>query len=390
MWPFSRRKNKNKKVDLSLLPEELLIDPSLQSTEKTKHHVVDLCEQIIDSSRELDDARSEYLMVTNYLNDIEVVENLPKEKRGLLIEYATYVSKLNEERNELLRAESKLSEVAFAQMQEEENRIPEIVKNLKENEEYLEAIIHDLNLLQEEKENWLDIKDECKYEQHMLKKICTVLMSVFGVVILVFIICLLVWEIPTQLPMAIAALLATIVAVTISIRYQECNKDIQKSNINRDHIISLENHVKIKYVNMKNAVDYMHEKYHVSSAKDLTDTYEKYQEMVRQREKFKITNEDLEYYRKQMYSFLLKLNLYDAKIWFSYADAILDKREMVEIKHDLIVRRQKLRSRIEYNMNAITTLRKEIDMLSTDLGDVAPQIYRILDKVDELSKKNDM
>ena len=60
---------------------------------------------------------------------------------------------------------------------------------------------------------------------------------------------------------------------------------------------------------------------------------------------------------------------------------------MVEVKHDLIVRRQKLRSRMEYNMNVIIGLRKEIDLLSTELGDVAPQIYRILDKVDEFSEK---
>ena len=221
----------------------------------------------------------------------------------------------------------------------------------------------------------------------MLRRITILIFSIFGVMIVSFISCLLIWDIQTQLPLLISAFLATLVGGVIVIRYQECAKQIQRSTINSDHVISLQNHVKIKYVNMKNAVDYMHEKYHVSSAKELSDNYEKYQEMVRQREKFRITNEDLEYYRKQMYSLLSKLNLYDAKIWFSYANAILDKREMVEVKHDLIVRRQKLRSRMEYNMNVIIGLRKEIDLLSTELGDVAPQIYRILDKVDEFSEK---
>lgn len=386
MWPFSKKKKK-RKVEKEYIPDGLFLEQEELSSDKTKHHVVDLCEQIIESSRELDDAKSEYVMVTNYLNDIEIVENLPEEKRALLSEYATYVSKLNKERDELLVKESKLSEVTFAQMQEEEAEIPKIVKRLKENEEYLEAVTHDMALLEEEKENWREQKEESKQEQLLLRRITILIFSIFGVMIVSFISCLLIWDIQTQLPLLISAFLATLVGGVIVIRYQECAKQIQRSTINSDHVISLQNHVKIKYVNMKNAVDYMHEKYHVSSAKELSDNYEKYQEMVRQREKFRITNEDLEYYRKQMYSLLSKLNLYDAKIWFSYANAILDKREMVEVKHDLVVRRQKLRSRMEYNMNVIIGLRKEIDLLSTELGDVAPQIYRILDKVDEFSEK---
>ena len=294
MWPFSKKKKK-RKVEKEYIPDGLFLEQEELSSDKTKHHVVDLCEQIIESSRELDDAKSEYVMVTNYLNDIEIVENLPEEKRALLSEYATYVSKLNKERDELLVKESKLSEVTFAQMQEEEAEIPKIVKRLKENEEYLEAVTHDMALLEEEKENWREQKEESKQEQLLLRRITILIFSIFGVMIVSFISCLLIWDIQTQLPLLISAFLATLVGGVIVIRYQECAKQIQRSTINSDHVISLQNHVKIKYVNMKNAVDYMHEKYHVSSAKELSDNYEKYQEMVRQREKFRITNEDLEY-----------------------------------------------------------------------------------------------
>lgn len=57
---------------------------------------------------------------------------------------------------------------------------------------------------------------------------------------------------------------------------------------------------------------------------------------------------------------------------------------MVEIKHGLIVRRQKLRSRMEYNMNLIQNTKKEIALLSSGLGDIAPQIEQVLARVEEL------
>lgn len=381
---FKKRKKKN--IEQDNIIENFDLSFENLNPDRTRHHVVDLCEQIIDSARELDDARSEYVMVTNYLNDIEIVENLPKEKSNLLTEYANYVSKLNKERDELLHMESKISEAKFNQIDQNSDDVPKIINRLKENEEYLAAIEHDLAVLEEEKENWLDVKEECRDEEKLLRVICVVVMSLFGVIVIVFIICWLGFGVNTQIPLAIAALLAAIVGASIVFKYQDCEKEIKRSNINRDYIITIENHVKIKYVNMKNAVDYMHEKYHVDSWRSMNSDYEKYMEMVQKREKYRITNEDLDYYKKQMNSLLSKLNLYDSKVWNSYANAILDKREMVEIKHNLIVRRQKLRSRIEYNMNTINALRREINLLSTELGDIAPQIQQVLDRVDELQR----
>ena len=44
----------------------------------------------------------------------------------------------------------------------------------------------------------------------------------------------------------------------------------------------------------------------------------------------------------------------------SQAAALLDKREMVEMRHELISRRQALRKQMDYNRNVAETARKEI------------------------------
>ena len=46
--------------------------------------------------------------------------------------------------------------------------------------------------------------------------------------------------------------------------------------------------------------------------------------------------------------------------WIGQPEALIDKREMVEIRHGLIVRRQVLRKQLEYNSNVAETARKEI------------------------------
>ena len=42
-----------------------------------KHRAVELCEELIDASRGLEDQKSEYQLVTAYLNDIQKLEEMP-------------------------------------------------------------------------------------------------------------------------------------------------------------------------------------------------------------------------------------------------------------------------------------------------------------------------
>ncbi len=143
--------------------------------------------------------------------------------------------------------------------------------------------------------------------------------------------------------------------------------------------------MKIKYVNIKNAVDYSCQKYHVKNSRDLTYVYEQYQAAVIEREKFQRTSEDLEYNSEKMLSILKKHNLYDAKVWLNYANAIVNEKDMVELKHNLIVRRQKLRNRMEYNIGVITQLRATILLHRSELGDKAGEVSRLLNKIAQLT-----
>ena len=360
-------------------------DEALKDPASIKKHVISLCEQMIDISRELDDVRHEYDQVTAYLNDIQIVEGLGGDLRKQLDEVATQISKLINARNDYLNAEHKISDEVFNQMQEMEAEIPAIIRRLKVNEADLETVKHDLNMLASEKVEWSVVRHEREEELEQLRKFSVILLFSFGGIAII--VAMLSSALKLDLlPIIIVALLATIAASYIILRRQECSKDIKKSDVNKNYIISLENRIKIKYVNAKNAVDYTCNRFHVANSKELTFNYEQYIEICKERERFKQLNEDLEYFKIRLVRILRSLNLYDAKVWLNYANAIINQKEMVELKHELFSRRQFLRGRIDYNLAAISDMRVDVDLYVDKLGDKATQVRAIVERVDELNK----
>jgi len=70
--------------------------------------------------------------------------------------------------------------------------------------------------------------------------------------------------------------------------------------------------------------------------------------------------------------------------WVHQTRALLDKREMVEIRHELILRRQALRKQLDYNKNIADSARNEV----MDVAKNYPAYTReILDMVDKYEKK---
>ena len=381
----SKKRRKMERESLRMKTEHLVNEESLSDPVTIKNHVIHLCEQMIDISRELDDVRHEYDKVTSYLKDIQVVEGLGGDLRKQLEEVATHMTKLVNVRNDLLNAEHKISDEVFNQMEEKEAEIPDVIRRLKTNEAELETIKHDLNILAGQKVEWSIVRQEREEELEQLRRLSFVLLFCFGgvAIIVVLLSMTLKWD---MLPVFMVALLATLAAAYVILRMQECNNDIKKSEVNQNYIISLENRIKIKYVNSKNAVDYTCNRFHVKNSKELTFNYEQYIEICKEREKFKQTNEDLEYYKNRLVRILQSVNLYDAKIWLNYANAIVNKTEMVELKHELFSRRQFLRGRIDYNLNAISEMRADVDLYVDKLGNKAGQVRAIVNKVDELNR----
>ena len=271
-------------------------------------------------------------------------------------------------------------------MQQEEAELPGVIRRLKENENYLDKIKKDLAYLEGEKLQWSMLRTESLRTQDIMRKASCILLFLFAVLFVGALIGSRYFQVEAQLPVTIGCFVAAVIGVFVFIRYQEATKNIRKADVNKNHAISLENHVKIRFVNMKNAVDYTCEKYHVHNANELQALYEQYQSEAKEKEQFRKTNDELEYYSKSLIHYLSKQKMYDAKVWIQHADAIIDSRELVELKHNLIERRQHLRGRIESALQSIEIMKKDAMKQAQHMDDNGLQLQKIIQKIDQMNQ----
>ena len=388
---FGRRKEKYDAQDYDqseyakLQTESIVEELNLSDEAQAKRYVIDLCEQMIAASRELEDARREYDLVTYYLTDIQIIEELTEAERAPILDCAMHVAKLDRERNEFLKTKRKLTETQFAQMQEEEDNLPGIIRRLRDNERYMDAVKKDLTYLEGQKLQWAILRNESVQAQKNLGRAARYLLVLTATVFAMILAGAWYFQFDSALPLTIAAFVAVLAGTYVLVRYQDAAKDIRRADVNRNHAISLENHVKIKFVNIKNAVDYTCEKYHARNSQELEYVFEQYQDEAREKEKFRKTSDDLDYYSKSLVQYLTRLRMYDARVWINHANAIVDSREMVELKHNLIERRQKLRARMEYQIQIISDMKKEARRNIDRIGNCGPQIESIIRKIESIN-----
>lgn len=390
---FQRNKKKKEEkesdFDLSqyakLETEEIVQELNQSDAVQAKNYVVDLCKQMIQASKDIEDNRSEYQLVTKYLNDIQIIEDLTDEEKKPIAECASHVCKLEKQRTDYLQTERRLTESQYAQMQEEEENIPGVIKRLKENETDLDTSKRNMAVIEGKKLEWSMQRSAAVKNQKIMSTAACYLFVIFLTFMALCGILSWYFVIDLQLVMTIIAIAAVLAGAFILIRYQDSSHCVRQMDVNRNHAITVENHVKIRYVNTKNAVDYTCEKYHVRNAKELEYFYGQYLDEARERENFRKTSSDLEYYTRKLLQYLNRLRMYDTRVWLTHANAIVDSREMVELKHELIKRRQKIRSRVEKSVNSIREMKGEAYKNLSKMGDDAYQVERILRKIEEVS-----
>ena len=389
MGLFKRKKKQRTQPQINRAAQQKRLSEEVsQEAERNRkdiqHYIINCCEQIIEAKKELEEEKAEYRIVSDYLNDIQTLEELPDEDLAEIHNAAENVHKLDRLRDEYQNAEKKISDSQFAQMQQEEDKIPGAILRLQTTEAYQATVKKDMNYLEGEKTEWHYNKLELIHQQKILKLLSFVLFGVFAMSVVILIVLQAGFYQDTRYAWIFVLFAAAVSGFCIFIKMTSNQTEIKRSEVNMNHAIELLNKIKFKYVNVTNAVDYAREKYRVKNSYELNYVLEQYLNEVKEREKFEKTNQDLQYFNDKLVGLLKRYRLYDAEVWINRSQALVDKNEMVEVKHNLIVRRQKLRSRIEFNSKSIRERRSEIDSILKKQNINTPEIRGIIDSIDHL------
>ena len=382
---FFKRRRDQKKLEKVL--EDVQISGGL---EQLNHQgqagsIQERCERVMENAREIDDGKKEYYIVTSYLNDIELLENLAPDQAEEIHKAADYVAKLNLARDQFLNTSKKISDAQFQMIQRQEEQIPDAIKNLRANEEYQAVVKRDMQYLEGEKQEWEIQKKDLRRLRRRMRRDSFLLL--FGAATAAVLLLVRAFGFSFELRYAWMGVIAASLfgAAYIVLRLESSRRDMQQAEVNINYAITLLNKVKIKYVNITNAVDYVHEKYHVRDSREFEYQWDLYQEAMREQEKYRKTNEDLNYYYEKLVRLLRKCKLYDSRVWIEQPQALVEQKEMVEIKHNLLVRRQKLRSRIAYNLDIVKKERQEIDRMMKNYRKNDPALLSLINSIDKMA-----
>lgn len=388
-WKKKRRQTENEPGSQAQEEaESYLVDISqvnMSDPYEREKYVTSLLEQIREAQEQIRQCEAEYRTVDQYLMDMEEISYIPPDDREKLTELARAVSLLERDKIQYEEKKQRLSDADFAKMERLSDDTDEGVRKLKEAESYQQAIRSDLQKLEGEKQACLFRKQEAAVMMENLRGMA--LISTVAVFCCIFL--LLGMQLLLQMDVRIGYILiagaAALTLLVVYMKYTDAAKENVVASRSLNRVILLQNRVKIRYVNNTNLLDYLYLKFGINSAGELEKLREQYQSEKEERSRMKETMQDLTFSQEQMVRLLRSYKLHDPLIWLHQVEALLDPREMVEVRHALITRRQKLRKQIDFNTANAENAQKQVKDMVADYPQYAKET---LQRVSDYEEKN--
>ena len=357
---FQRKKKKEQTAEIKQEDKLVLKDGIYSTTEERTGFVQSCCDLINEAGRKRFEATKEYEVVTSYLADIQKIDLLPAQAKKSIDDMARKLIALNQERQKMQKITPKITIAQRLALEPYEDTILEEIRKMEEQENYLQVINSDIRYLESEKASLdYELQDVTERDERGRK-----MLTVAGVFIIIFLIFLFtlqeVAKKNVQLPFIFTIAFGIIVIAYFYFSNRKNQYDLKMAELKMNRAIMLLNKVKIKYVNCTNLLDYLYEKFHVNNAQELHYHWQEYMRIVEEERRFKKTAESIDFYTEEIVRELKKNGVSDAAVWGYQIEALVDPKEMVEVRHRLNVRRQKLRQRIDYNNNQEEMARKSL------------------------------
>lgn len=361
---FLKKIFKGKSADLA---EKELESFSVNQREEYKEvrGIEESCEQVLSSMKQLEEVKLEYKAVTSYLTDIQKIETmLPDEREELNMVAGKIVSATREKGRHRIDAKT-ISDTHYKILESFEDNMAKELQRMQENEIYQSKIDKDMKHLEGERASLHYQKEDLEKSQIALRKVGIMTGSMAIILFALFAFMDMNYKINVTVPFLMTIALLLCVAAYLFFETTKNKKEIKGIEAKQNRAIFLLNKVKIKYVNNKNALDYGYQKFMVKSYSELVYLYDQYKKAKEATKQYRETTKLLEDSNRELIRILKSYQLEDPGIWIHQGEAILDSKEMVEVKHRLNVRRQTLRENMEYNENlkeeGLSTMRKYLE-----------------------------
>lgn len=387
---FTKRKNKREiraaKIDdaFNRVYSQIEGIDSWEDPKKLEHYILDSCEQIIASTKAMERQKMEYRIVTRYLHDIKAIENLPKDTAKDLRNTAVRICELEQNILESRAITRNITDEQFSVIADEEEDMPEIINRFASDEIYQSKLKRNLSYLEGEKSRWEIEREELLAQGRLFKRMAIAVLTSFTTLLILLYVMYNASDIDMSIWIYAVLFICAVSGFVIFLRQNTIARESRTALIRLNQAISMLNVERMKYVNVTNSIEYSKDKYFVKTAAELQYVWEQYQDKVRDQQRYIQNNDDLEFYNDKLERILGNIGLADDKIWLNQVNALIDKQDMSDCRHRLVVRRKKIRDRLEDHRRIVQEERDEIDRLMTRHEHYLPEIQEIIKSVDKL------
>ena len=335
------------------------------STHDIEVYVREQCDIMEEAATHVENAKAEYEAVTEEYNDIQIMEEAPTQIRDKILSCAETIDNMMVDRRILKSTEHKLSNAAYRRMEAVENEMPGGIKLLKASEDYYDIVKRDLRILEAEQLNLRTDADVLVTRQIKIRRLAKTAIFALAAVFAVFLISMTLVQNDSDTALFIGiSLFAAILAVGMFALLKVTERNVIITEIKLNKATALLNKVKIKFINAANTLDYEYTKFGVKSSYELDKKYRLYEEMKKEQIRMLDMTSSLNSAENELENMLKNLGLYSPHIWLGRVRAIINPKEMVEVRHEINTRRYKLRQQIEYNEKRIDEAKENIKKIT--------------------------
>ena len=385
LFSFGKKKRKNdSKGEESW--EEIVYNRSevdFNDQEQRSRYIMNCLEQMSEASNEMDQLSGEYSLVTAYLTDIEEIEALPELQRESVNGAARKLIALDEEIQKFTEREGKLSDTEFNEIKHLEDEIASSLPKIKDAEHMAVLIKKDLRRLDGERSAYEFRKNELGEGMNNLRGMAVIFTTAFVAIMVLLIVMQTVLKMEVFIGYFLSMTAFAIAITAVCVKYIDHSKDRVRCSRDLGKIIQLQNTVKIRYVNNRKLLEYYYLKFGRENGAELEKVWKKYQQEKESRKQFAEIEGKAAHYREQLRSVLASYRVHDPEKWTRRVRPLLDPKEMVEIRHGYILRRQALREQMDYNKNLAETAKNEITEVARLYPAYAKEILEMTEKYGE-------
>ncbi len=353
------------------------------SKEDRSGYIENCLEQMSDAKKEIELLNGEYSVVTAYLTDTEEIEALPSGEKDILSIAANRLKAIEQERQNYLSKKDRMPDSVYYRMKEREPELEGALSKMKDAEKRSSVIKQDLQRLSREKQAYAYRKEELYGMLANFRGMAVIFIGALLVCVVILAVLQFSLSLDATVGYFVAVVVAAIAMTVLCVKYMDAGREVHRVERAQNRLIQLQNKVKIKYVNNTNLLNYLYLKYQVKNASVLEKQCSQYQEEKEARNQYAEAEAKKEYYVKQLTEQLGHYRVRYPQRFTARVDALLDRNELVEMRHELILRRQSLRRQMEYNEDIIQQAREEIMDVARLFPEYAEEIAEKVNKYDK-------